>query len=106
MNLSAVLLLVAFRHKIEEPDLDNGLLRVATIAGRDVNPSTFHAVLADALADGYIYDPALQCHWRLELTPHGVDQVMDLLREHGKTADELLLGAGIPDPLTRRCSAA
>jgi hypothetical protein len=70
MELSALLLLVAFRHQIEEPDLDSGLLRVATIAGQDVDPAALRAALAGALADGYISDPvqlrpgALQCHWR------------------------------------------
>lgn len=103
MELSDLLLLVAFRHRIEEPDHDSGLLRVATIAGRDVDPNGFHAVLAGALADNYIRDPvqlrpgALQCHWHLELTPQGVEQVLRLLREHGETADELLAGAGIPN---------
>lgn len=103
MELSALLLLVAFRHKIEEPDLDSGLLRVAMIAGQDIDPNALHAVLAGALAEGYIRDPvqlrsgALQCHWHLELTPLGVGQVLRLLQEHGKTADELLAGASIPD---------
>jgi hypothetical protein len=102
MELSALLLLVAFRYEIQEPDLDSGRQRVATITGQDVAPNAFHAVLAEALADGYIRDPirlrlgALQCHWHLELTPRGVGQVLGLLREHGKTADELLAGAGIP----------
>ena len=99
MELSALLLLVAFRNKIEEPDLDSGLLRVATIAGQDLDPAGFHAVLAEALANGYIRDPiqlrpgTLQCRWHLELTPVGVDQVLEFLRQHGKTADELLADA-------------
>lgn len=105
MELSALLLLLAFRHRIEEPDLDSGLRRVATIAGQDVDPNACHAALAGALADGYIRDPiqlrpgALQCHWHLELTPQGVDQVLGLLRKHGKTADELLASAAVPDHL-------
>jgi hypothetical protein len=96
------LLLVAFRHQIEEPDRDSGLLLVAGIAGQGVDPNAVHAAVAAALADGYIRDPvqlppgALQCHWHLELTPTGVEQVLALLRRHGKTADELLSGAGVP----------
>ena len=35
MALSDLLLLVALRYDIDEPDLDTGLLRVAAIAGRD-----------------------------------------------------------------------
>ena len=98
-----LLLLVAFRHEIEEPDLDSGLLRITAITGRDLDPKIIHSVLAEVLADGYIRDPiqlrqgALQCRWHLELTSRGVDQVLGLLRDHGKTADELLAGAGTPN---------
>jgi hypothetical protein len=105
MELSALLLLVAFRHRIEEPDPDSGLLRLAAILGQEVDPNAFHAVLAGALADGSIRDPiqlrpgALQCRWCLELTPLGVDQVLALLRKHGKTGDELLASTGIQDRL-------
>ena len=98
MDLSALLLLVAFRHNIQEPDSESGLLRIATISGRNIDPNAFHAALAEALTAAYIRDPvqlrpcALQCHWHLELTPRGVDQVLRLLREHGRSADELLSG--------------
>jgi hypothetical protein len=99
----STLLLVAFRHQIEEPDLDSGLSRVASIAGHGADPNAVHTAVAAALADRYIRDPvqlrpgALQCHWHLELTPPGVEQVLSLLRRHGKTADELLAGPDIPD---------
>jgi hypothetical protein len=102
MELSTLLLLVAFRHQIEEPDLDSGLSRVATIVGQDVHSNAFHAVIAELLADGYIHDPvqlrpgALQCRWHLELTSRGVGQVLGLVRDNNKTAEELLAGAGIP----------
>ncbi|WP_428490803.1 hypothetical protein [Rhodopila sp.] len=103
MELIARLLLVAFRHSIKEPNRENGLVRVAMIAGPDIDPNALHAVLDRALADGYIHDPvqllpgALQCHWHLELTPQGVDQVLGLLLKHGKTA-ELLLADTTDDP--------
>ena len=90
------LLLIAFRHKIEEPDFDSGLSRVATIIGHELDSIEFHASLCEALTSGYIRDPvellpgALQCHWHLELTPAGVNEVLQLLRQHGKTAAELL----------------
>jgi hypothetical protein len=92
-------LLVAFQYRIEEPDFESGLLRLATIVGHELDPTNFHAVLAEALANGYIRDPirlppsALQCHWHLELTPVGVDEVLRFLRQHGKIADELLADA-------------
>ena len=98
MKLS-LLLLVAFRHKIEEPDFDSGVSRVATITERELDPAEFHASLSEALANGYIRDPielspgALQCHWRLELTPAGVNEVLRILRKQGKTAAELLADA-------------
>lgn len=101
IELSGLLLLVAFRHKIEEPDFESGLLRVETIVGYELDPTKFHAVLAEALANGHIRDPirlppgALQCHWNLELTPGGVDEVLGFLRLHGKTADELLAEARV-----------
>ena len=84
MDLSALLLLVAFRHRIDEPDFDSGLSRLATIVGQDLDPNTLHTALAEALAGGYIHDPiqlqpgALQCRWRLELTPQGVNQVLSV----------------------------
>jgi len=101
IELSGLVLLVAFRHKIEEPDFESGLLRVATIVGHELDPTNFHAVLAETLANGYIRDPVrlplgvLQCHWNLELTPGGVDEVLRFLRQHGKTADELLADARV-----------
>lgn len=107
MQPSALLLLVAFRHRIEESDLESGLQRVATIAGRDVQPNAFYSVLADAIANGYIHDPirlrpgSLQCHWRLELTLCGVHQVLSLLREHNKTSDALLAETGTPGQPSR-----
>jgi hypothetical protein len=99
IDLSGLLLLVAFRYRLEEPDYESGLLRLATILGRELDPTSFHAVVADALANGYIRDPvrlppgALQCHWNLELTPSGVEEVLRFLGRHGKTADELLADA-------------
>lgn len=95
MNL-VLLLLVAFRHRIDEPDFDSGRLRVATIVQHDLDATEFNASISEALACGYIRDPvelspgALQCHWHLELTSVGVEEVLNLLRQHGKTAAELL----------------
>ncbi len=93
MALSDLLLLVALRYDIDEPDLDTGLLRVAAIAGRDLDPACFHSALAQMIADGYIHDPiqlragALQCRWHLELALPGIAQVMQLYQ----ATDELTL---------------
>jgi hypothetical protein len=79
----------------------SGLLRLTTIVGHELDPTNSHAVLSEALANGYIRDPirlppgALQCHWHLELTPVGVEEVLRFLRQQGKTADELLADARV-----------
>jgi hypothetical protein len=45
----------------------------------------FHAAVAEALAAGLIREPvilppgALQCHWRLDLTPQGVARARELI---------------------------
>jgi hypothetical protein len=70
-ELETLLLLVAFRNRIREPDPESGLSRFAELVGREVDPEAFSVALAHALTAGYIYDPvqllpgALQCHWHL-----------------------------------------
>lgn len=99
MELMTLLLLVAFRNRILEPDLDGGRLRCAGIIGKNVEPDDFRVALAQALVAGYVRDPvrlpegALQCHWHLELTPEGVARVRAVLRHYGKSADELIASA-------------
>jgi hypothetical protein len=96
MDLKSLLLLVAFRHRIQEPDSWSGLLRFEHIVGCKVAQTDFHAALASALSSGSIHDPvellsgALQCHWHLQLTPRGVEEVQTLVREQGMSADELI----------------
>jgi hypothetical protein len=91
-----LLLLVAFRHGIHEPDLDSGRRHFEEIVGRDVDPEAFGVALADALRAGDIHDPvqlppgALQCHWHLKPTSTGVGKVMALLQSWGISADELI----------------
>jgi hypothetical protein len=102
MTLEALLLLVAFRNRIREPDLDSAISRFIEVVGRPIDPDDFRTALARAMAAGYIRDPvrlpagALQCHWQLDLTSGGVSQVHAILRESGKSADELILP---PQPL-------
>ena len=96
MELEMLLLLVAFRNRIREPDFDNGLSRFAEVMGRNIDPDDFRDALSRALAAGDIHDPvqllagALQCQWRLSLTSSGVSKVRALLQDHGKSADELI----------------
>ena len=75
---TASLLRVAWRHALTAANAEEGLLRVQEIVGVPLDPAAFHAAVADALAAGLISEPvvlpegALQCHWRLHLTPAGV----------------------------------
>jgi hypothetical protein len=81
----AVLLVTAFRHVIQEPDLDSAFQRFYEITGGEVDAAGFRQAVATCLKERLIYDPvripegALQCHWRLELTPAGVSAVRDLI---------------------------
>ena len=96
MDVDALLLLVAFRHRITEADIGAGLERVEAIIGRTLDEDAARDALSRAVARGDLRDPvrlppgALQCHWQLELTPQGVETVRALLRgERGLSADEL-----------------
>lgn len=77
-DLTKTLLRVALHHHVSEANLDLGLQRLTTIIGGDVMPEDLAAAVAQAIAQGLIQDPvrleegALQCHWRLALTPAGI----------------------------------
>ena len=96
MSMTALLLLVAFRHQIKEADIGAGLARFEAVIGRGVDEGEFRTALAGAVTAGNLLDPvrlppgALQCHWHLELTPKGVNAVRTLLHDQGRTADELI----------------
>lgn len=85
MDLTALLLLVAFRHRIKETDIGAGIATFETIIGRKIDEGEFRGALARVVARGELYDPvrlppgALQCHWHVELTPEGVNTVRTLL---------------------------
>ena len=78
MDLRDLLLTVAFRHIVSEPDIESGFERFAALAGATVPINAFCDAVAACLRDGLIREPirlpegALQCHWHLELTPKGV----------------------------------
>jgi hypothetical protein len=77
-DLRTRLLVTAFRHVISEPNLEAGLERFAELACLTPSAEAFAGAVAACLAEGLIREPirlpegALQCYWRLELTPKGV----------------------------------
>ena len=81
-----LLLAMAFRHVIDEPNIESAHQRFVTLAGTTTSLRAFADAVADCLREGLIHEPvrlpegALQCHWHLELTPRGVATV----REKGK----------------------
>lgn len=87
MDMTALLLLVAFRHRIKAADIGAGIATFETIIGRKVDEGEFRDGLTCAVARGDLRDPvrllprSLQCHWHVELTPEGVNTVRALLRD-------------------------
>jgi hypothetical protein len=81
MDLDRLILETTFRQLILEPDKDAGLARFEAIVGRAAAEEEFETAVGRLLSRELIYDPvtlpagALQCHWRLELTPVGVEAV-------------------------------
>jgi hypothetical protein len=72
------ILAVAFRHSIDEPNIESAFERIQSITSNALDYNTFRDAIDACLQDGLIREPvrleegALQCHWRLELTPKGV----------------------------------
>ncbi len=87
MDLTALLLLVAFRHRIKEADIGAGIAAFETIIGHKLDEGEFRDAFACAVARGDLRDPvrllpgSLQCHWHVELTPQGANTVRTLLRD-------------------------
>lgn len=81
MDAVAALLSVAFRHTINEPNIEAGYERFAALTGGYIAYAEFCDAVAACLRDHLIREPirlpegALQCHWHLELTPAGVAAV-------------------------------
>jgi hypothetical protein len=73
-----LLLTAAFRHRINEPNIEMGFERFMVLIGHPVSYDAFCDAVAGSLRDGLIREPvrlpegALQCHWHLELTARGV----------------------------------
>ena len=74
----AILVTEAFRHRINETNIEAGYERFAALTGSALDFDAFRAAVAEAQRRGLIREPirlpegALQCHWHLELTPAGV----------------------------------
>jgi hypothetical protein len=81
----AGLLCVAYRHGVVAANADEAFLRIQEIVDAPLDAAAFHAAVAEAVATGLILDPvvlppgALQCHWRLSLTPAGLAQARTLI---------------------------
>lgn len=86
MDARALLLTIAYRHRINEPNIEAGFERFVALTGQPVAYGAFCDAVAACLRDGLIREPirlpegALQCHWHLELTPKGVFQARSLLQ--------------------------
>ena len=88
----ALILATAFRHVINEPNIEAGYDRVRALSAGVLGEDAFRAGIADCLRRGLIREPirlpegALQCHWHLELTPAGVAAARALMAAGGDTA--------------------
>jgi hypothetical protein len=85
MDVRDLILITAFRHRINEPNVDAGFEQFTAVTGKQVVYEAFCDAVAGNLRDGLIREPirlpegALQCHWHLELTPKGVAAARRLL---------------------------
>jgi hypothetical protein len=84
MDARALLLTTAFRHRINEPNIEIGFEQFLELSGQPVTFDAFCDAIATCLREDMIREPirlpegALQCHWHLELTPAGVVVVRQL----------------------------
>jgi hypothetical protein len=78
MDIAALLLRIGLVHFISAPTAEMAQGEIERIAGLPIDAAAFATAIAALLRDGLIREPirledqALQCHWRLELTPAGV----------------------------------
>jgi hypothetical protein len=89
LDARTLLLWTAFRHVINEPNLESGFERFAALSGGTVDYPAFCEAVAACLRDGLIREPiqlpegSLQCHWHLELTPAGAAKALTLPKMPG-----------------------
>jgi hypothetical protein len=78
MDARSLLLMTAYRHAINEPNIEAGYQRLLMLVGEAIDYASFCDAVAALLHERLIYEPirlpegALQCHWHLQLTPEGV----------------------------------
>jgi hypothetical protein len=78
MDAKMLLLTTAFRHVINEPNIESGFERFVVLSSTSTDYPTFCDAVAACLREKLIHEPvrlsegALQCHWQLALTPTGV----------------------------------
>lgn len=81
-----LLLRTAYQHLVAEPDVDAGVRRIQELTGGLCSDRALHEAMAACLRNNLIREPvrlpagALHCHWRLELTPEGVEAAKTLLQ--------------------------
>jgi hypothetical protein len=85
-DAATLLLGTALRHLVTEPNADAGVFRLQELTGGVCSDGALHEAIAACLRKNLIHEPvrlpagALHCHWRLELTPEGVDAARALLQ--------------------------
>jgi hypothetical protein len=78
------ILLAGFLYLVSAPTAELAHAKIEQLTGETLDATNFAAAVAALLRDGLIRDPirledqALQCHWRLELTPEGVARARTL----------------------------
>jgi len=101
IDTKALLLATAFRHGVNEPNIESGFERFSTLVCRRMDYTSFCDAVAACLREGLIREPirlpegALQCHWHLELTPQGVAAARIVL----ETAKENEVSEDPPHPV-------
>jgi hypothetical protein len=96
MDMDTLLLLIAFRHRIKEPNFAGGFSRFQEIIGRTIKEDDFRTALGRAVTTGYIYDPVrletgtLQCLWCLEIAPVGAERIGALINERSAGVGALI----------------
>jgi hypothetical protein len=85
MDARSLLLSTAFRHVINEPDIEAGFAQFTALTRTSTTYDAFRDAVASCLHDRLIHEPirlpegALQCHWHLELTCAGVAAARQVL---------------------------
>ena len=82
-----LLLSVGLRHIVDEPNAESGFARLRELAGSSLDDAALAQAVSVCVSAGLIREPvrlpegALQCHWRLELTPRGLAAARDQLEQ-------------------------